>query len=87
MPDIANAQNMYMHVDPASLQQALQAQEANRLRTEALAAWSPPIIQDPTTLTSRAATQADIDRLVLIERAYTDLRRVLADHQRYYDTP
>jgi hypothetical protein len=37
--------------------------------------WTPPVIYDFTTDTYRAATQGDIDRLLMVERALMDLVR------------
>jgi hypothetical protein len=52
------------------------------LEDQSIAGWKPPLIYDVSTDTTRLATQADIKRLELLQRAYTNMQRFLAEIER-----
>lgn len=86
MPDFSTENNPYM-LQQVSMhdyeQQIKHAQEAQRLRTEALAAWSPPIMYDNATGKSRLVTMEDVKLWQQIENAYEILTQAF-DRARGY---
>lgn len=51
--------------------------------SEEIQGWKPPVIYDPVDGKTRIVTQADVDRLVLIERAYR--RAAMVVHETFRD--